>query len=139
VVGSAKTEPELELPMAEVIQTHIIPTEENIDPDVFRHMNSLGCFKDKEKLIKALLNSTYVFTANLLHNKCPFSSHNTEKMVYFLLLDRKRRRPAAEDDTETMLRQVTNAITAFDPPKKRTDQAQITTRCACTRVPTYYL
>lgn len=39
-----------------LLQTHVIPSEENIDPDVFRHMNSLGCFKDKEKLIRALLN-----------------------------------------------------------------------------------
>ena len=88
VVGSAKTEPELELPMAQVVQTHVIPSEENIDPDVFRHMNSLGCFKDKDKLIRELLNGT----------------HNTEKMVYFMLLDRKRRRPAHEDDTEVSIR-----------------------------------
>ncbi|KAK0397631.1 hypothetical protein QR680_002198 [Steinernema hermaphroditum] len=102
VAGSSKTELELELPMAQVVQTHIIPSEDTIDPDVFRHMNSLGCFKDKEKLVRELLST----------------KHNTEKMVYFLLLDRKRRRPAQEDETEVVLR---GSIHTLDPPKKRTD------------------
>uniref|UniRef100_A0A915EEP6 non-specific serine/threonine protein kinase n=1 Tax=Ditylenchus dipsaci TaxID=166011 RepID=A0A915EEP6_9BILA len=100
VGGSTKNEPELELPMAQVVETHIIPAEENIDPDVFRHMNNLGCFKDREKLI-----------VELLSNK-----HNTEKMVYFLLLDRKRRKPAQEDETEVVLRSST--LHNVDPPRK---------------------
>uniref|UniRef100_A0A1I7ZBP5 non-specific serine/threonine protein kinase n=1 Tax=Steinernema glaseri TaxID=37863 RepID=A0A1I7ZBP5_9BILA len=107
VAGSSKTELELEQPMAQVVQTHIIPSEENIDPDVFRHMNSLGCFKDKEKLVRELLST----------------KHNTEKMVYFLLLDRKRRRPAQEDETEVVLR---GSIHTLDPPKKRTDSQRPT-------------
>jgi BR serine/threonine kinase len=41
--------------MMEVVQTHIIPTDEFIDDDVIRAMNSLGCFKDKEKLKSELL------------------------------------------------------------------------------------
>ncbi|KAI1725836.1 protein kinase domain-containing protein [Ditylenchus destructor] len=106
VAGSTKSEPELELPMAQVVQTHIIPAEENIDPDVFRHMNNLGCFKDREKLIAELLSS----------------KHNTEKMVYFLLLDRKRRRPAQEDETEVVLRSST--MHNMDPPRKRTDTSK---------------
>ncbi|KJH48378.1 kinase domain protein [Dictyocaulus viviparus] len=89
VVGTTKNEPELELPMSQVVQTHVIPSEESIDPDVFRHMNSLG--------------------------------HNTEKMVYFLLLDRKRRRPAHEDETEIVLR---GSAQHNDPPRKRTDSAR---------------
>ncbi|CAJ0608836.1 unnamed protein product [Cylicocyclus nassatus] len=105
VAGTAKSEPELELPMSQVVQTHVIPNEESIDPDVFRHMNSLGCFKDKQKLINELLSTR----------------HNTEKMVYFLLLDRKRRRPAQEDETEIVLRGNTQNN---DPPKKRTDSAR---------------
>ncbi|VDK54118.1 unnamed protein product, partial [Cylicostephanus goldi] len=88
-----------------MFQTHVIPNEESIDPDVFRHMNSLGCFKDKQKLINELLSTR----------------HNTEKMVYFLLLDRKRRRPAQEDETEIVLRGNTQNN---DPPKKRTDSAR---------------
>ncbi|KAJ1348641.1 secondary alcohol dehydrogenase (SADH1) [Parelaphostrongylus tenuis] len=105
VAGTMKNEPELELPMSQVVQTHIIPSEESIDPDVFWHMNSLGCFKDKQKLINELLSTR----------------HNTEKMVYFLLLDRKRRRPAHEDETEIVLRGSTQHS---DPPKKRTDSAR---------------
>uniref|UniRef100_A0A0N5B5E4 non-specific serine/threonine protein kinase n=1 Tax=Strongyloides papillosus TaxID=174720 RepID=A0A0N5B5E4_STREA len=107
VAGTTKSEPELELPMSQVVQTHIIPSEENIDPDVFRHMNSLGCFKNKENLINSLLSS----------------KHNTEKMVYFLLLDRKRRRPAQEDDTEIIIRGNTSS---HDPPRKRTDTSRPT-------------
>lgn len=30
--------------------------------------------------------------------------HNMEKVIYFLLLDRKRRKPAFEDDTEVIIR-----------------------------------
>lgn len=33
-----------------------------------------------------------------------FSRHNTEKVVYFLLLDRKLRNPSIEDDHEIRLR-----------------------------------
>ncbi|CAI5454938.1 unnamed protein product [Caenorhabditis angaria] len=102
VAGTSKADPELELPMSQVVQTHVIPGEDSIDPDVLRHMNCLGCFKDKQKLVNELLSPR----------------HNTEKMVYFLLLDRKRRRPAQEDDTEVVLR---GAAPNNDPPKKRTD------------------
>ncbi|KIH61360.1 hypothetical protein ANCDUO_08369 [Ancylostoma duodenale] len=42
-------------------------------------------------------------------------------MVYFLLLDRKRRRPAQEDETEIVLR---GSAQHNDPPKKRTDSAR---------------
>jgi len=105
VAGGTRGEPELELPMAQVVQTHIIPSEESIDPDVFRHMNNLGCFKDKERLVRELLSP----------------KHNTEKMVYFLLLDRKRRRPAQEDETEVVLRSSNHNL---DPPRKRTDTSK---------------
>ncbi|VDM52295.1 unnamed protein product [Angiostrongylus costaricensis] len=118
VAGTIKNEPELELPMSQVVQTHVIPSEESIDPDVFRHMNSLGCFKDKQKLINELLSTRQ-------KRQTPYDNiifrHNTEKMVYFLLLDRKRRRPAHEDETEIVLRGSTQHN---DPPKKRTDSAR---------------
>ncbi|KAH9374219.1 hypothetical protein HPB48_013704 [Haemaphysalis longicornis] len=68
--------------------THIIPCVDDIDPDVLSNMTSLGCFKDKEKLVKELLCTT----------------HNTEKVIYFLLLDRKRRKPSYEDETEIIIR-----------------------------------
>lgn len=47
--------------LKDILQTYIIPSEENIDPDVFRHMTNLGCFKDKEKLVRELLSSRYFF------------------------------------------------------------------------------
>ncbi len=53
----SKADLELELPMVQVIQTTIIPKEEDIDGDVFAAMTSLGCFKDRQRLIEALLNS----------------------------------------------------------------------------------
>ncbi|VDO04306.1 unnamed protein product [Haemonchus placei] len=105
VAGTTRSDPELELPMSQVVQTHIIPSEESIDPDVLRHMNSLGCFKDKQKLVNELLSVR----------------HNTEKMVYFLLLDRKRRRPAQDDETEIILQ---GSAQQNDPPKKRLDSAR---------------
>ncbi|KAH9424171.1 Serine/threonine-protein kinase brsk1 [Dermatophagoides pteronyssinus] len=73
--------------------THITSTVEELDPDVLNNMTSLGCFKDKEKLLRELLSI----------------NHNTEKVIYFLLLDRKRRKPSFEDETES------------DPPRKRVD------------------
>ena len=45
--------------MMEVVQTHIIPERDRIDEDVLRGMTSLGCFKDKEKLVEDLLKPTH--------------------------------------------------------------------------------
>jgi BR serine/threonine kinase len=55
-------------------------------------MTSLGCFKDRQRLIEALLNS----------------KHNTEKVIYFLLLDRKMRQPS-HDDIEDAAKQRTRS------------------------------
>eukprot|EP00095_Tigriopus_kingsejongensis_P012180 maker-scaffold921_size81085-snap-gene-0.12 protein:Tk12180 transcript:maker-scaffold921_size81085-snap-gene-0.12-mRNA-1 annotation:"hypothetical protein L798_10353" len=98
--AGGKGELELEAPMMDVVQTHIIPGREAIDEDVLRAMSSLGCFKDKEQLHQCLLQPL----------------HNTEKVIYFLLLDRKKRRPAREDDSD-----VKNTTNNQDPPKKRID------------------
>ncbi|XP_055901372.1 serine/threonine-protein kinase BRSK2-like isoform X5 [Biomphalaria glabrata] len=94
---------ELELPVAQVVQTSIIPSVEDLDPDVLSTMNSLQCFKDKEKLISELLNA----------------KHNTEKVVYFLLLDRKLRNPSVEDEVD-----VRHRSESADPPRKRVDAVQ---------------
>lgn len=51
------------------------------------------------------------------------SSHNTEKVIYFLLLERKRKRPACEDDSDSILR-IRN-IESQDPPKKRIDTCRV--------------
>ncbi|CAF0995890.1 unnamed protein product [Adineta ricciae] len=96
-----KTELELELPMVQVVQTTIIPNEEDIDADVFAAMTSLGCFKDRQRLIEALLNS----------------KHNTEKVIYFLLLDRKMRQPSYEDAEDAKHRS-----RSADVPQKRVDR-----------------
>lgn len=44
-------------------------------------------------------------------------------MVYFLLLDRKRRKPALDDDAEVICRPSGHS---FDPPKKRIDTTKHT-------------
>lgn len=41
-------------------QTFSIGSKSQIDPDVFKSMSSLGCFKDKQALTSALLNSELV-------------------------------------------------------------------------------
>ncbi len=57
--AGVKGELELEAPMMEVVQTHIIPSRDAIDEDVLRGITSLGCFKEKEKLVDALLESSH--------------------------------------------------------------------------------
>ncbi|XP_049839282.1 serine/threonine-protein kinase BRSK2 isoform X2 [Schistocerca gregaria] len=106
VTAGGKGELELELPMMEVVQTHIIPSIDAMDPDVLQAISSLGCFKDREKLIQELLSP----------------NHNTEKVIYFLLLERKRRRPAFEDDTEAIVRVRSESS---DPPRKRIDTCKV--------------
>lgn len=56
VTAGGKGELELELPMMEVVQTHVIPAATSVDPDVLNAICSLGCFKEKEKLIQELLS-----------------------------------------------------------------------------------
>uniref|UniRef100_S4RKV3 non-specific serine/threonine protein kinase n=1 Tax=Petromyzon marinus TaxID=7757 RepID=S4RKV3_PETMA len=78
---------------------HPIQGVEDIDPDVLESMNSLGCFQDKSKLIQDLLSE----------------EENQEKMVYFLLLDRKERYPSQEDENLPPRNEIA------DPPRKRVD------------------
>lgn len=81
-ISNDSNELESELPMKQVVQTHIIPSADDLDADVLANMSSLGCFKDKSKLLANLLSS----------------EHNEEKVIYFLLLNRKLRKPALEDN-----------------------------------------
>ncbi len=53
------------------------------------------------------------------------NSHNTEKVIYFLLLDRKKRRPACEDDAELVFRTQQPRNENIDPPKKRIDTLKV--------------
>lgn len=56
VTAAGKGELELELSMMDVVQTHVIPSVEAIDPDVLQAIASLGCFKERDKLIQELLS-----------------------------------------------------------------------------------
>lgn len=60
VTAGGKGELELELPMMEVVQTHVLPSASSVDPDVLNAICSLGCFKEKEKLIAELMSPKYV-------------------------------------------------------------------------------
>ena len=44
------------VPMQEAVKTFPIESQNDIDPDVFKSMTSLGCFKDKHALMDSLLN-----------------------------------------------------------------------------------
>ncbi|KAJ8706339.1 hypothetical protein PYW08_010965 [Mythimna loreyi] len=104
VTAGGRGELEQELPMMEVVQTRVLPSAEAIDPDVLQAICSLGCFKQREKLIQELLSA----------------HHNTEKVIYFLLLERKRRRPARDDEP----RPAAPALPP-DPPRKRLDTCRV--------------
>lgn len=45
-----------ELPMSQAVQTSIIPSREDVDPDIFATMTSLQCFRNESKLYDALLS-----------------------------------------------------------------------------------
>ncbi|KRY91707.1 Serine/threonine-protein kinase BRSK2 [Trichinella pseudospiralis] len=102
VTGGSKCAFQRVAPLFKMVQTLVIPTESDIDPDVLRHMTSLGCFGDRSSLIEQLLNN----------------KHNAEKVIYFVLLDRKMKRPVSEDDDPNCLKLVKSNA---DPPRKRMD------------------
>uniref|UniRef100_A0A8C7P894 Protein kinase domain-containing protein n=1 Tax=Oncorhynchus mykiss TaxID=8022 RepID=A0A8C7P894_ONCMY len=80
-----------------------------LDPDVLDSMHSLGCFRDSGKL-----------TCNL---QC--EEDNQEKMIYYLLLDRKERYPSYEDED------LPPRIDVADPPRKRVDSPMLTRHSHC--------
>ncbi|XP_046898245.1 LOW QUALITY PROTEIN: serine/threonine-protein kinase BRSK2-like [Hypomesus transpacificus] len=96
---AGKNEPEPEQPAPQEGVDRTLPSAEDIDPDVLESMHSLGCFRDKSKLASDLLSE----------------DDNQEKMIYFLLLDRKERYPSQEDQN---LPPHTQTV---DPPRKRVD------------------
>lgn len=125
-----KNEPEPEQPIPRKVQIRSLPSLEDIDPDVLDSMHSLGCFRDRNKLLQDLLSEEYVprgvlqaaagmvgcgreccgpratvqqWTPCLLTLLAPPpllspNRENQEKMIYFLLLDRKERYPSHEDE-----------------------------------------
>ncbi|XP_052457223.1 serine/threonine-protein kinase BRSK2 isoform X6 [Carassius gibelio] len=98
-----KNEPEPEQPVPRKVAIRTLPSTEDIDPDVLESMHSLGCFRDKNKLMKDLLSD----------------DDNQEKMIYFLLLDRKERYPCQEDQNLPPRNEI-------DPPRKRVDSPLLT-------------
>ncbi|KAJ0182984.1 hypothetical protein K1T71_000960 [Dendrolimus kikuchii] len=104
VTAGGRGELEQELPMMEVVQTRVLPSAEAVDPDVLQAICSLGCFKQRDKLIQELLSP----------------HHNTEKVIYFLLLERKRRRPARDDEPRPAAPPAPQ-----DPPRKRLDTCRV--------------
>ncbi|XP_074521999.1 serine/threonine-protein kinase BRSK2-like isoform X9 [Halichoeres trimaculatus] len=100
---AGKNEPEPEQPVPRKVAIRTLATAEEIDPDVLESMHSLGCFRDKEKLTKDLLSE----------------EDNQEKMIYFLLLDRKERYPSHEDQNLPPRTEIA------DPPRKRVDSPML--------------
>ncbi|XP_022255564.1 serine/threonine-protein kinase BRSK2-like isoform X2 [Limulus polyphemus] len=92
--------------ITDTISMYVIPAEEDMDTDVLGNMMSLGCFKNKQKLLESIQSTSY----------------NTEKVIYFLLLDRKKKKPSYEDDDEIIVR---NRSESADPPKKRVDSCKM--------------
>ncbi|MGH0122807.1 UNVERIFIED_CONTAM: hypothetical protein FKN15_003294 [Acipenser sinensis] len=54
--GGGKNEPEPEQPIPRKVSIRSLPSADDIDPDVLESMHSLGCFRDKNKLMKDLLS-----------------------------------------------------------------------------------
>ncbi|XP_077942183.1 serine/threonine-protein kinase BRSK2-like isoform X5 [Gasterosteus aculeatus] len=100
---AGKNEPEPEQPVPRKVAIRSLAAAEEIDPDVLESMHSLGCFRDKEKLSKDLLSE----------------EENQEKMIYFLLLDRKERYPSQEDQNLPPRSEIA------DPPRKRVDSPML--------------
>ncbi|XP_069575877.1 serine/threonine-protein kinase BRSK2-like isoform X8 [Brachyistius frenatus] len=100
---AGKNEPEPEQPVPRKVAIRTLAATEEIDPDVLESMHSLGCFRDKEKLTKDLLSE----------------EDNQEKMIYFLLLDRKERYPSHEDQNLPPRNEMA------DPPRKRVDSPML--------------
>ncbi|XP_056231715.1 serine/threonine-protein kinase BRSK2-like isoform X8 [Seriola aureovittata] len=100
---AGKNEPEPEQPVPRKVAIRTLAAAEEIDPDVLESMHSLGCFRDKDKLTKDLLSE----------------DDNQEKMIYFLLLDRKERYPSHEDQNLPPRNEIA------DPPRKRVDSPML--------------
>ncbi|XP_050961952.1 serine/threonine-protein kinase BRSK2 isoform X3 [Labeo rohita] len=80
----------------------------DLDPDVLESMHSLGCFRDRVKLTRDL--------------QC--EEENQEKLIYYLLLDRKERYPSYEDEHLPPRNDI-------DPPRKRVDSPMLTRHGRC--------
>ncbi|XP_072568780.1 serine/threonine-protein kinase BRSK2-like isoform X1 [Paramormyrops kingsleyae] len=98
-----RNEPCPEQPPPRRVCVHRILSLTELDPDVLDSMHSLGCFRDRVKLARDL--------------QC--EEENQEKMIYYLLLDRKERYPSCEDEDLPPRNDI-------DPPRKRVDSPMLT-------------
>ncbi|KAM8836464.1 serine/threonine-protein kinase BRSK2 isoform 6-T7 [Spinachia spinachia] len=103
-----RNEPCPEQPPPRRVYVRQISSLTELDPDVLDSMHSLGCFRDRGKLTRDL--------------QC--EEENQEKMIYYLLLDRKERYPSYEDEDLPPRNDV-------DPPRKRVDSPMLTRHGRC--------
>uniref|UniRef100_A0A8D3E437 Protein kinase domain-containing protein n=1 Tax=Scophthalmus maximus TaxID=52904 RepID=A0A8D3E437_SCOMX len=103
-----RNEPCPEQPPPRRVCVRRISSLTELDPDVLDSMHSLGCFRDRVKLTRDL--------------QC--EEENQEKMIYYLLLDRKERYPSYEDEDLPPRNDV-------DPPRKRVDSPMLTRHGRC--------
>ncbi|KAF7204520.1 serine/threonine-protein kinase BRSK2 isoform X1 [Nothobranchius furzeri] len=104
-----RNEPCPEQPPPRRVCVRRISSLTELDPDVLDSMHSLGCFRDRVKLTRDL--------------QC--EEENQEKMIYYLLLDRKERYPSYEDEDLPQRNDVA------DPPRKRVDSPMLTRHGRC--------
>ncbi|KAI1884787.1 hypothetical protein AGOR_G00230100 [Albula goreensis] len=105
----ARNEPCPEQPPPRRVCVKRILSLTELDPDVLESMHSLGCFRDRVKLTRDL--------------QC--EEDNQEKMIYYLLLDRKERYPSCEDEDLPPRNDIA------DPPLKRVDSPMLTRHGRC--------
>ncbi|KAK7940206.1 hypothetical protein WMY93_003532 [Mugilogobius chulae] len=100
---SGRHEPCPEQPPPRRVCVKRVVSVSDLDPDVLESMYSLGCFRDQAKLKQDLTSE----------------EENQEKMIYYLLLDRKQRYPSYEDEDLPPRNDL-------DPPRKRVDSPMLT-------------
>ncbi|XP_029312024.1 serine/threonine-protein kinase BRSK2 isoform X1 [Cottoperca gobio] len=134
-----RNEPCPEQPPPRRVCVRRISSLTELDPDVLDSMHSLGCFRDRGKLTRDL--------------QC--EEENQEKMIYYLLLDRKERYPSYEDEDLPPRNDVGQSLggrrdplkaassfsqpqflgrdctTVSDPPRKRVDSPMLTRHGRC--------
>ncbi|XP_038162405.1 serine/threonine-protein kinase BRSK2-like isoform X5 [Cyprinodon tularosa] len=103
-----RNEPYPEQPPPRRVCVKRILSLSELDPDVLESMYSLGCFRDRVKLTQDLTSE----------------EENQEKMIYYLLLDRKERYPSYEDEDLPPRNDL-------DPPRKRVDSPMLTRHSRC--------
>ncbi|XP_073684568.1 serine/threonine-protein kinase BRSK2 isoform X2 [Garra rufa] len=105
---AGRNEPCPEQPPPRRVSMGRIMSFTELDPDVLDSMFSLGCFRDRVKLAQDLQRE----------------EDNQEKMIYYLLLDRKERYPSYEDEDLPPRNDI-------DPPRKRVDSPMLTRHGRC--------